>query len=223
MIRWLERNGYDVSYFAGVDTAASRQRAPRARSVPLGRPRRVLVRGAARERRSGAGAGVNLRSSAATRSSGRPAGNRASTVRARRTARSSRTRRRTPTRRSIPAASWTGTWRDPALQPARRRRPAGERAHRHALHGQRLPRGRDHGPGRVRGAPVLAQHERRGPAAGRGRDASGRHARPRVGRGRGQRLPAGRPDAALRDDVDRREAPPGLRQHVTRRARRRTR
>ena len=61
MIRWLERNGYDVSYITGVDTRSPRRRDPRAQGLPLGRPRRVLVRPAARERRGRArDAGVNL-------------------------------------------------------------------------------------------------------------------------------------------------------------------
>ena len=53
MVRWLERNGYDVSYSTGVDTdrRGSAAGAPR---VHVGRPRRVLVRRPARERRGGA-------------------------------------------------------------------------------------------------------------------------------------------------------------------------
>ena len=74
-----------------------------------------------------------------------------------RTARSSRTRRPTPTPRSTRAASWTGTWRDLPVQPARRRRPARERAHRNDLHGQLL-HVRDRGSGRGRATALLAQH-----------------------------------------------------------------
>ena len=55
MIRWLERNGYDVSYFVGSRHRRSRRRAPRAQDIPLGRARRVLVGRAARQRRSGQG------------------------------------------------------------------------------------------------------------------------------------------------------------------------
>ena len=54
MLRWLERNGYDVSYSTGVDSARRGARDPRARGVPVGRARRVLVGGAARQRRGGA-------------------------------------------------------------------------------------------------------------------------------------------------------------------------
>ena len=53
MVRYLERNGYDVSYFTGVDSDRSGARDPRARGVPLGRPRRVLVRRPAQQRRGG--------------------------------------------------------------------------------------------------------------------------------------------------------------------------
>ena len=52
MVRWLEANGYDVSYTTGVDTRPPRRRDPRAQGLPVGRPRRVLVGRAARQRRS---------------------------------------------------------------------------------------------------------------------------------------------------------------------------
>ena len=68
------------------------------------------------------------RSSAATRCSGRRAGRTASTARAPRTARWSATRRRTRNAKIDPSPAWTGTWRDRAIQPAVRRRPARERA-----------------------------------------------------------------------------------------------
>ena len=54
MIRWLERNGYDVSYTTGVDTDRRGAADPQPPRVPVGRPRRVLVGRAARERRGGA-------------------------------------------------------------------------------------------------------------------------------------------------------------------------
>ena len=44
MVRWLERNGYDVSYFTGVDTDRSAALILRPQGLPVGRPRRVLVR-----------------------------------------------------------------------------------------------------------------------------------------------------------------------------------
>ena len=44
MIRFLEANGYDVSYVSGVDVAPARHAAPQPQAVHLERPRRVLVR-----------------------------------------------------------------------------------------------------------------------------------------------------------------------------------
>ena len=54
MVRWLERNGYDVSYIDRRRHRPQRGRAARAQGLPLGRPRRVLVGRTARERRGGA-------------------------------------------------------------------------------------------------------------------------------------------------------------------------
>ena len=105
--------------------------------VPVGRSRRVLVRrSSARTSRRRAPRASIWRSSAATRCSGRRDGRPASTARGRPTARSSPTRRRTRTRRSTRTADVDGHLARPALQPARRWRPSGERADRHDLHGQ---------------------------------------------------------------------------------------
>ena len=85
---------------------------PRASRVPLGRPRRVLVRPAsARTSRRRATRASTSRSSAATRCSGRRAGRTA-------TGRSSPTRRRTRTRRSTPSGRLDGHLARPALRPA---------------------------------------------------------------------------------------------------------
>ena len=54
MVRWLERNGYDVSYFTGVDADRLGAEIGEHRAVPVGRPRRVLVGRAAGERGGGA-------------------------------------------------------------------------------------------------------------------------------------------------------------------------
>ena len=146
------------------------------------------------------------RSSAATRCSGRRGGSRASTAATRRTARWSATRKRTPTRKIDPeAAIWTGTWRDPRRSTRDDGGAAGERADRHDLHGQRRARRRDHGAGVVRAAPLLAQYQHRGAAAGADGDPAAGHARLRMGRGSRQRLPSRRPAAAVLDD-DRRHA-----------------
>ena len=163
MVRWLEANGYDVSYTTGVDTdRARRTELLEAQGLPVGRPRRVLVRrrSAPTSRRRATPASTS-RSSAATRCSGRRAGRPASTARTRRTARSSPTRRRTPTRRSTRTPDVDRHLARPALQPAGRRRPARERADRHALHGQRRRDDLDHGAGGRRQDALLAQHQRR--------------------------------------------------------------
>ena len=107
MLRWLERNGYDVSYFTGVDSDRFGERDPRARGLPVRRARRILVGRAARQRR---GRPRRRRatspSSAATRSTGRPAGSRARpTVAAPTTGRSSPTRKATPRAASTTTAS----------------------------------------------------------------------------------------------------------------------
>ncbi len=54
MVRWLEANGYDVSYSTGVDSDRRGAAAARPPCLPVGRPRRVLVGHPARQRRSGA-------------------------------------------------------------------------------------------------------------------------------------------------------------------------
>ena len=108
-------------------------------------------------------------SSAATRSSGRPAGRTASTARPRRTAPWSATRRRRPTPRSTRRADvWTGTWRDPRFSP-----PADGGRPENALTGTLYMVDRDADdlgiPVTVRldvKPALLAQHQRRQPAAG---------------------------------------------------------
>ncbi len=50
MIRWLERNGYDVSYETGVDTDRYGGADPQPQDLHVLRARRVLVRAAARQR-----------------------------------------------------------------------------------------------------------------------------------------------------------------------------
>ncbi len=55
LVRFLERNGYDTSYIAGVDTDRRGAAADEPQGVPLGRPRRVLERRSAGQRRGGPG------------------------------------------------------------------------------------------------------------------------------------------------------------------------
>ena len=138
MIRWLESNGYDVSYVAGADTDRSRRAPAAARGVHVGRPRRVLVRAtSARTSKRRVTPACTSRSSAATRSSGRPAGSRASTAsptvapHARLVQGDASERRDRPDRRVDRHVARSARRR-------RRRRPARERADRHDLHGQLL-------------------------------------------------------------------------------------
>ena len=114
MIRWLEANGYDVTY-----SDRCRQRPPRRadqepQGVPLGRARRVLVGHAARERR---GRARRRRPPRVLQRQRRvledPLGAEHRSHRRRRTARSSPTRKRTATPKIDPVKDvWTGTWRD---------------------------------------------------------------------------------------------------------------
>ncbi len=60
MVRFLERNGYDVTYTPGVDTDRCGHLLTNHKDVPVGRPRRVLDAAAARQRQAARDAGVNL-------------------------------------------------------------------------------------------------------------------------------------------------------------------
>ena len=61
MVRFLERNGYDVSYISGVDIDRSGGRCQEPQGLHVGRARRVLVgRRSARNVEAARDAGVNL-------------------------------------------------------------------------------------------------------------------------------------------------------------------
>ena len=134
MVRFLERNGYDVSYIAGVDTDRHGAAAQEPQGVPVGRARRVLVGGAAGQRRGRARRRGEPRVlHAATRCTGTRATRTPSPARA------------TPYRTLVsyketwsnakidPTPEWTGTWRDPRFaSPANGAGHARERAHRDA-------------------------------------------------------------------------------------------
>ena len=203
MVRWLEAQRLRRQLHHG------RRHRPRAatllteaQGVPVGRPRRVLVGRAARQRRGGARRRREpRRSSAATRSSGRRAGSRASTAPARRY-RTLVSYKETHANAKIdPTADVDRHLARPALQPAGRRRPARERAHRHHLHGQRrAATTRSRCPpadGKMR---FWRNTTRRHAGRGADRDAADRDARLRVGRGPRQRVPPAGPGPALDDD-----------------------
>ena len=162
-----------------------------AQGFPLGRPRRVLVRRAARptwKRR--ATPASTWRSSAATRSSGRRAGKTASRL-AGTPYRTLVTYKETHANAKIdPTATWTGTWADPRFSP-----PADGGKPQNALTGTHLPGELLHRPrsqvpaadGKMR---FWREHRRRHLAPGGVADTDRRHARLRVGPGPGQRVPA---------------------------------
>ena len=117
MVRFLEPNGYDVSYFTGVDSDRLGPKSSSTKSF-VGRPRRVLVGPAAGQRRGGAGRRSAPRVLQRQRSVLEDAvGDQHRYAQARRTGHWSGTRRRTPTRRSIRLPRWTGTWRDARFSP----------------------------------------------------------------------------------------------------------
>ena len=206
MIRFLEANGYDVSYVTGVDTDRQRSAAPEPQGVRLERPRRVLVgRAARRTSRPRATPASTSRSSAATRCSGRRAGNRASTARTRRTARWSPTRRRTSTRRSTRRTRGRGPARGATRASARRPTAASPRTRSPASTSSstRAPSGHQGARGPTRKLRFWRNTAVATLAAGADADARRRHrhARLRVGRRPRQRLPARRADRPVVDDV----------------------
>ena len=132
-------NGYDVSYISGVDSDRSRLRAARAQASSCRSATTSTGRASsAPTSRRRATPASTWRSSAATRCSGRRDGRTASTASG------------TPYRTLVSYKETHANAKiDPdsgldrhlarsALQPAGRRRPAGERPDRHDLHGQRL-------------------------------------------------------------------------------------
>ncbi len=214
MVRWLERNGYDVSYFSGIDSER--------RGAELLEHEAFLSVGhdeywSAGQRtnvENARGAGVSLaffssnevfwktRWESSIDGTGTPH-------------RTLVSYKETHAGAKIdPTPDVDGHLARRALQPTRRRRTAGERTHRPAVHGQRLPQRPDARAGRVRVASALAEHVRRLAPARTGRHVRERDRRPRVRRGRRQRPPAVRPLPALRDDDRRRQAPDRRRQHV---------
>jgi hypothetical protein len=207
MVRFLERNGYDVSYFTGVD------------SDRLGaeiRDHRIFLSVGHDEYWSGGqranveaarDAGVNLAFFSGNEILWK--------TRWENDHRTLVSYKETHANAKIDPAPgvWTGTWRDPRFQSAGRRRPAGERAFGHDLHRQF----RDAGvasAGRGRLPTVVARNQRCEPGSQCDRDARRRHRRLRVGRGFGQwRAPGGSRAPVLHDGGWRREAP-GLRLDV---------
>ena len=119
MVRWLEANGYNVELFDRRRYRSPRSRDPRTQGLPVGRPRRVLVRGAADERREPhARRGVHLGVLQRQRDVLEDAMGE----------QHRRRRDRVPDARQLqgdarerqdrsPDCIWTGTWRDPRFSP----------------------------------------------------------------------------------------------------------
>ena len=194
MVRFLERNGYDVSYSAAsTPTAAARccrttrcscRRATtstgRARSAPTSRPARD--------------AGVNLAffTGNAMYWKTRYEPSIDGTATPYRTLVSYKETHAERDDRSATADVDRHLAR-PTLQPARRRRPARERADRHDLHGQLLTTRRDHGARRPTARLRIWRNTSVATLApGRPTTLADRLARLRVGRRPRQRLPSGR-------------------------------
>ena len=117
MVRWLESNGYNVSYSPASTPIGSARRNSRAQGVPVCRARRVLVGRAADQRRDGARRrrqpGVLQRQRGVLEDAvgEQHLGAGDAVPDARRP-----TRKRTRTPRST-RTGWTGTWRDPRFSP----------------------------------------------------------------------------------------------------------
>ena len=203
MVRWLERNGYDVSYFTGVDTDA--------RGAELLEHKGFLSVG-----HDEYWSGTQRANVEAARNAGVDmaffSGNEVFwKTRWENNHRTLVTYKETHANAKIdPTSTWTGSWRDPRFSPPADGGAARERPDRHDLHRQRRVRGA-RGARRRRQAPPVARHVRGAAAARRHRDARRRHRRLRVGRGPGQRLPAAGPGPHVVHDRHRRRQAAGLR------------
>ena len=182
MVRWLERNGYDVSYLSGVDSDA--------RGDELLEHRAFLSVGhdeywSGQQRanvEAARNAGVDL-----AFFSGNEVFWKTRWEDGHRTLVSYKETHANTQHR--PDRPWTGTWRDPRFNP--RRRPARERADRPAVHGQ-LRHEHDRGPRRRREDADLARHRSRPRSRG------------------GTRLPDGTLGYEWDEDIDNGARPPGL-------------
>ncbi len=200
MVRWLEANGYDVSYITGVDSD---------RAGALLRSHRVFLSVGHDEYWSGdqranvkaaRDAGVNLAFFSGNEMFWK--------TRWENSIDGSNTAYRTlvcykethANAKIDPSPEWTGTWRDPRFSP-----PADGGRPENALTGtifmvndRRTEL--DRGAGGRRQDALLAQHQRRVAGGRPDRDAAGRHARLRVGLGPRQRRPPAGSVAPVDDD-----------------------
>ena len=216
MVRWLEANGYDVTYFTGVD-ADRRGALIRNHKVFLSNGHDEYWSGAQRTNVEAArNAGVHLalfsgnaifwktRWENSIDGSGTPY---RTLVCYKETHNYGMTQTDPPT--------WTGTWRDPRRQPPGRRRSSRERPQRDVLPHQRRLHGCHHGAGRGRQDALLAQYQRGKPRRRSECDFGAWDTWSRGRRGRRQRLPPGRTFRCINQpDRHRQRMACGLRQHL---------
>ena len=179
MVRWLEANGYNVTYSTGVDT-------DRRGASEL--PRRRVFLSVGHDEYWSGGQRANVE---AARASGVNlaffSGNEIfwktrweSSIDASHTSyRTLVCYKETHANAQIDPLdppTWTGTWRDPRFSP-----PADGGRHRHHLHRQLLRQRHDSSLEHVQDAAILAEHPRREPGERQQHDADGRHAELRVG------------------------------------------
>ena len=214
MVRWLEANGYDVSYFTGLDSdrrgALIRNHKMFCRSGTMS----IWSGGAARNVEAARDAGVHLaffsgndvfwkiRWEPSTDPSHTPY-------------RTMVTYKETHANAKIDPMPdvWTGTWRD--SRPFNPEGPKPENALKGTIFTVNAWRNDPLiVPARIREAAVLAQHRRREAQAGREGGARLRHSRARMERGSRQRIPSGRVGPDVGDDGQQRALHPGLRHRL---------
>ena len=211
MVRWLERNGYDVSYTTGVDSDRLGAELLEHRAF-LSVGHDEYWSGTQRANVEAArAAGVHLAFFSGNEVFWKTRWE--DSIDAHRTLVTYKETHANAKIDPLPGV-WTGTWRDPRFSP-----PADGGRPENALTGQLFTVNAGattaiQVPGRRRQDALLAQHDDRDPGGRRDGDAPQRHARLRVGRGPRQRLPPGRRVPPLVDDGHRRARAAGLRLHL---------
>ena len=208
MIEFLEKNGYDVSYTSEADVDANGSLLLNHKVFISSGHDEYWSANQAHQRHHARDHGVNLAFFSGNEVFWKTRWD-ASTIDASTPYRTLITYKEThfnaPTDPQDPA-TWTGTWADP-LQPARRRRRPGERAHGSVLRGQRR---HDRHPGAVPVRAKLRLAEHRGGQPRRRADRhprqGPRHPRLRVGRRRRQRVPPSGRDRPVLDHRERQRA-----------------
>ena len=203
MVRFLEANGYDVSYFSGVDTDRfGSQILDHNIFLSVGHdeywsgPQRTNVEAAR-------AAGVHLAFFSGNEMYWKTRWENSidGSGTARRTLVSYKETHANAKIDPAGASMWTGTWRDPRFSPPADGGQAGKRADRTAVHGQRRQHELHHRAGCERQGTVLAEHDGGDARGRRHRDDASGHARLRMGCRHRQRVPPERHDRPLLDDA----------------------